>query len=160
MPDTSNRMDDALSNSFKPDPATGFMSTLHGDVSTSSLVPVAVAEVLRIHKIPIWWVRSDVHESKLSSKYSRLEIQLIVSHWSDPLAMFAPVLENEIRMRLKWYQPAVDHARHTIAWRYLQNCGCPRSTIPNDIVWEDPKATAPEPSQDSLLDHRGNIRVG
>ncbi len=153
-------MPDALSSSVEPGPATGFMSTLHGEVSTSSLVPMVLEEVLRIHKIPTWWVRSDVRESKLSSKYSGLEIQLIVSHWSDPLAMFAPVLENEIRMRLKWYQPAVDHARHTIAWRFLQNGGFTRKTIPRDIVWEDPKAVAPEPSQDSLLDHRGNIRVG
>ena len=160
MPDAPHSMADALSSDFQPGPATGFMTTLNGDISTSSLVPVAVEDVLRLHKIPAWWVRSDVHEPLPPSKYSGLEIQLIVSHWSAQLAVYAPVLETEIRTRLNWYQPAVDHSRHTISWRFSQNARFPPNTIPDDIVWEESKTVAVDPSGDGLLDHRGNIRVG
>ncbi len=154
-----DQIGEARSGGSEPGTETGYQSTLQGEVSTSSLVPVALDDVMRIHKIPVWWIRSYVQEANLPARYAGLDIQLIVAHWSDQLVMHAPVLEKEIRNRLNWYQPAVDQSRHTISWRYHQNCGCPREAIPSDVVWEESKASADEQSQDSLLDHRGNIRV-
>jgi hypothetical protein len=84
---------------------------------------------------------------------------MVVFHWSDQLAMYAPALEDQLRMQLSWYQPTVDHSSHVVSWRYMPNCGYLRNTIPDNVTWEDSKVE-PVSSPDSLLDHRGNIRVG
>jgi hypothetical protein len=160
VPDTRKHTVKSKSDNSTPGPASAFVSTAQGDVSTSSLVLVAWEEILRIHKIPLSWVRCEVCEPKPPSKYSGLEIQMIVSHWSDQLAMYAPALENQLRMQLNWYQPSTDHSKHIVSWRYGPNCGCPRVDIPDNISWEDEKSVAAAVPPDSLLDHRGNIRLG
>jgi hypothetical protein len=156
MSDIRNSDGNALLSDNEAVQATGFQNTVNGNVPTSSLIPIALEEALRGLKIPESWIYCDVREPK----FSGLEIQLNVSHWSDALALYAPAIENEIRNRLEWYQPAENHARHAFAWRYLPQCGHPYSHIPQDTVWENPKDKSLDPVLDSLVDSRGNIRVG
>lgn len=151
---------DTQANHQAVQPATGFLSTINGNVSTHSLVPIALKEALRVFKIPESWVHCDVREPQFSSPFSGLDIQLNVAHWSDALVLYAPVIESEVRNRLEWYQPAVNHSRHVFAWRYMPQCGYPHTRIPEDTVWENAKAASPDPVLDSLLDSRGNIRLG
>jgi hypothetical protein len=160
MPDTHNFDTDTQANHNEAQPATGFLSTVNGDVSTHSLVPIALQEALRAFKIPESWVHSDVRDPQFPSKFSGLDIQLNVSHWSDALALYAPVVEGELRNRLEWYQPAANHSRHVFAWRYMPQCGYPHTSIPENTVWENPKGPSQDPVLDSLLDSRGNIRLG
>jgi hypothetical protein len=42
----------------------------------------------------------------------------------------------------------------------MPQCGYPRTTIPEDTVWENAKEPSLDPVLDSLLDSRGNIRLG
>lgn len=160
MPDNRNSDENAHAGGRDAEPATGFLSTVNGDVSTNALIPIALEEALRVLKIPESWVYCDVRAPQFSSKLSGLEVQLNVAHWSDALALYAPAVENEIRNRLEWYQPTVNHARHVFAWRYMPQCGYPRTTIPEDTVWENAKENSLDPVLDSLLDSRGNIRLG
>ena len=116
MPNTHNFDADMQATRDEAQSATGFQSTVKGDVSTRS--------------------------------------------WSDALALYAPLVESEILSRLEWYQPTANHSRHVFAWRYMPQCGYPHTAIPDDTVWENPQKSSPDPVLDSLLDSRGNIRVG
>jgi hypothetical protein len=160
MPNIRNFDTDMQATRDEAQSATGFQSTVNGDVSTRSLVPIALEEALRSLKIPESWVHSDVREPQFPNPFSGLDIQLNVAHWSDTLALYAPLVESEIRNRLEWYQPTANHSRHVFAWRYMPQCGYPHTAIPDDTVWENPQKSSPDPVLDSLLDSRGNIRVG
>lgn len=151
-----NTEEDAQPSESETAPETGFLNTVNGNVSTSSLIPIALEEALRALKIPESWVYCDVREHK----FSGLEIQLNVSHWSDALALYAPAIEKEIRSRLEWYQPTANQTRQAFAWRYLPQCGHPYSQIPDDTVWENTREKSSDPVMDSLMDSRGNIRLG
>lgn len=106
------------------------------------LVRVVMRDTLRMHGIPLDWIGCDMLNLSHRAGDNSLLIQLVIRHWHEGLLRFAPAFQQQLMQGLQRFDPAADHSRHEVVWRFSPDCGCPHTTMPNPEYWSAPPAVA------------------
>ena len=126
----------------------------HADIQRE-LIRVVLKDTLRRHGIPFEWLTCEVVSIMQGTASEGLHIQLMMMQWHELLLRYAPALEQQLLRGLDRFEPAVDHSKHTISWRFSPECGCPFDVLPPPLIWSHD--AAPEPMDEdpaSVLDRR------
>ena len=149
---------DAIDSRPAPAPApstTGPHSTRpHTDIQRE-LIRVVLKDTLRRNGIPFEWLSCEVVTITHGPNSEELHIQLMLMQWHELFLRYAPALEQQLLRGLDRFDPAVDHSKYTISWRFSPECGCPFRVMPPAVVWshsEQPESA--EDEQPSVLDRR------
>ena len=130
---------------FKPDSVAGANTHQHSLVQRE-LVKVVLKDTLRQHGIPAGWIGCDVTVMSNRTKDDELLIHLNIMKWNEALLRYAPALQRQFMQCLDRFDPAVDHGKYAVAWRFSPQCECPFTTMPNPQFWSQdavaPQATA------------------
>nr|WP_295768446.1 hypothetical protein [Rhodoferax sp.] len=126
----------------------------HADIQRE-LVRVVLKDTLRRHGIPFDWLACDVVTITHGPNVEELHIQLMLLQWHELFLRYAPALEHQLLRGLDRFEPAVDHSKYSISWRFSPDCGCPFTVMPPPLVWSHETPSEPvaeEPT--SVLDRR------
>ena len=130
----------------------------HADIQRE-LVRVVLKDTLRRHGIPFEWLSCEVFTIAHGPNAEELHIQLTLLQWHELFIRYAPALEHQLLRGLDRFEPAVDHSKHNISWRFSPECGCPFTVMPPPLVWSHdapPEPVAEEPAP--VLDRRHATR--
>lgn len=99
------------------------------------LARVVLRDTLRLNGIPSDWISCEplpwIHRSNDGS----LLIQLVVNRWHESLMSYAPLLQQHFQQGLQRFDPASDHSRHVVVWRFSPFCGYPGTEMPEADFW-------------------------
>jgi len=109
------------------------LSTQQHTATHRELVRVVLRDTLRLNGIPPEWVGCEVLAR--SRDRTVLQIQLLLHHWHEGLLRYAPVIQQQLLQALQHFDPASDHQRHTVVWRFSPACQCPHTTMPAPAYW-------------------------
>jgi hypothetical protein len=130
----------------------------HTDIQRE-LVQVVLKDTLRRHGIPFEWLTCEVQSLVGGANAEQLNIQLVLMQWHELLLRYAPAVATQLLRGLDRFEPAVDHSKYIISWRFSPTCGCPFTVMPPPLVWSHDNT--PEPIADdasSVLDRRQKKR--
>lgn len=131
----------------------------HSDIQRE-LVRVVLKDTLRRHGIPFDWLACDVVTITHGPNAEELHIQLMLLQWHELFLRYAPALEHQLLRGLDRFEPAVDHSKYSISWRFSPDCGCPFTVMPPPVVWSREAApTAAKEEPPSVLDRRQTKRA-
>ncbi|MEY4882931.1 MAG: hypothetical protein RIS34_785 [Pseudomonadota bacterium] len=118
-------------------PAAGPVSVLPNTQSHTNvqreLIRVVLKDTLRLHGIPANWVGCEVIVKSRSSAQEEMYVHLIIMEWNESLLRFAPALQQQLIQGLNRFDPAVDHSRYVLSWRFA--CECPYISMPDPTFW-------------------------
>ncbi len=119
------------------------------------LIRVVLKDTLRRHGIPFEWLTCEVVTVVHGHGTEAPNIQLMLMQWHELFLRYAPALELQLLRGLDRFEPAVDHSKYIISWRFSPDCGCPFHVLPPPLVWlhEAPAEPAKE-EPGSVLDRR------
>jgi hypothetical protein len=123
------------------------------------LIRVVLKDTLRRNGIPFEWLSCEVVTLAHGNTSEELHIQLMFMQWHELFLRYAPALEQQLLRGLDRFDPAVDHSKYTISWRFSPECGCPFKVMPPAVVWShdaQPESTDAQPQ--SVLDRRHSRR--
>lgn len=99
------------------------------------LVRVAFQDTLRATGVPPQWLDCAVRYIKVGKHEERLQIQLVIKKWSDPLLRYSMAFQNALIQCLDRYEPGVDHSEHEWLWRYAVDCESRFPDMPPPESW-------------------------
>lgn len=118
------------------------------------LVRVVLRDTLRMDGIPESWIGCETLNMSRSSGDVVLMIQLTILKWHDELPRYATVLQQQLIQGLQRFDPASDHSKHVVVWKFSPHCGCPHSSMPDPGFWTappvKPKFDLPQSRNDQL----------
>ena len=135
------------------------LSTQQHTATHRELVRVVLRDTLRMNGIPPEWVGCEVLTRKRGTDKAVLQIQVLIHQWHEGLLRYAPLIQQQLLQALQRFDPATDHSRHTVVWRFSPACECPHTSMPEPGYWtaSSPVAAAPKldlpPSDHDHLDH-------
>lgn len=142
-----------------PDSETPHSSQQHSNVHRE-LIRVVLKDTLRLHGVPFHWLACEVILITKAPGEENLHIQLVILKWNEQLLRFAPALQQQLLLGLDRFDPAVDHSKYIVSWRFAPDCGCPFPWMPEPKVWtqntQPPAMIAEEPP--CVLDRRRTKR--
>lgn len=124
------------------------------------LIRVVLKDTLRLQGIPFGWLACEVIVIARAPGEEDLHIQLGVMKWSEQLMRFAAALQQQLLLDLDRFEPAVDHSKYIVSWRFSPECGCPFTNMPDPKTWikNSPKVK-PDEEPVSVLDRRQTKRL-
>jgi len=111
------------------------LSTQQHTASNRELVRVVLRDTLRMNGIPPEWVGCEILVRSRNANDAALLIQLLIHHWHEDLLRYAPLIQLQMLQALQRFDPASDHSRHTVAWKFSPACQCPLTTMPEPGYW-------------------------
>ena len=130
----------------------------HTDIKRE-LIKVVLKDTLRRLGIPFDWLACEIIVIARGPDDEELHIQLVLMKWQETFLRYAPALQQQLLRGLDRFDPAVDHSKYIISWRFSPECGCPFSVMPPARFWshsDAPLATAEEAP--AILDRRQTKR--
>ena len=139
---SSSRSPNSVSNSSRQHTST------HRD-----LPRVALRDILRLNGIPTDWISCEVAPLTYGDGDDGFLIQLVIQKWHEGLLAHAPLLQQQLLMGLKRFDPASDHSIHVVVWKFSPNCVYPLTGMPPADFWSrKPKFDLPPSNRDHLDD--------
>ena len=111
------------------------LSTQQHTATHRELVRVVLRDTLRMNGIPPAWVGCEVLTRSHSADNPVLQIQLLIHHWHEGLLRYTPLIQQQLLQALQHFDPATDHSRHTVLWKFSPACQCPYTTMPEPGYW-------------------------
>lgn len=99
------------------------------------LVRVVLRDTLRMNGIPPEWVGCEILTRSRNADHVVLQIQLLIHQWHDGLLRYAPLIQLQLLQALQRFDPASDHSRHTVVWKFSPACQCPHTAMPEPSYW-------------------------
>jgi len=139
---SSSRSPNSVSN------ATRQHTTTHRD-----LPRVALRDILRLNGIPTDWISCEVAPLSYGGGDDGFLIQLVIQKWHEGLLAYAPLLQQQLLMGLKRFDPASDHSIHVVVWKFAPNLAYPQTSMPPPDFWtKKPKFDLPASNRDQMDD--------
>jgi len=105
-------------------------------VATSrELARGVLRDTLSMNGIPDDWISCDSSPRTHGSSDGSLLIQLVINRWHESLMSYAPLLQQQFQQGLQRLDPASDHSRHLVVWRFSPFCGYPGTVMPAADFW-------------------------
>ncbi|MFZ2309785.1 MAG: hypothetical protein WAW73_11335 [Rhodoferax sp.] len=124
-----------------PPPVASFRDSAFRDSMPSptgvqrELIKAAFRDSLRQQGIPSEWVSCEVITVSPTPGEETLQIQLVLMQWQETFLRYGLALEQVLLRELHRLDPATDHTRHQITWRFSPDCGCPFTVMPPPRIW-------------------------
>jgi hypothetical protein len=152
------RQKNELRSSVAPSSVTT-SSTLQRSNIRRELIRVVLKDTLRLHGIPFDWLACEVIIIPIAHGEEELRIQLVVLKWKEHLLRYAPVLQQQLLLGLDRFDPAVDHSKYIVSWRFSPDCGYPFSRMPDPKFWLKSAVPPAFEEPESVLDRRHTRRL-
>lgn len=111
------------------------LSTQQHTATHRELVRVVLRDTLRMHGIPTEWIGCEILTRSRKNDGEALLIQLLIHHWHEGLLRYAPLIQTQLLQGLQRFDPASDHSRHTVSWRFSPACKSPHTDMPPPSFW-------------------------
>lgn len=111
------------------------LSTQQHTATHRELVRVVLRDTLRMNGIPPAWVGCEVLTRSRSAGEVVLQIQLLIHHWHEDLLRYTPLIQQQLLQALQHFDPATDHSRHAVLWKFSPACQCPYTSMPDPGYW-------------------------
>lgn len=126
------------------------------------LIRVVLKDTLRLQGIPLAWLACEVIIIARAPGEDELHIQLIILKWNERLLRYAPALQQQLLLGMDRFDPAVDHSKYIVSWRFSTDCTCPFTKMPDPVDWQQSttRHIQVEEIEDgpSVLDRRHTMR--
>lgn len=123
-------------------------TTTHRD-----LPRVVLRDILRLNGIPTDWISCEVAPLTYGDGDDAFMIQLVIQKWHEALLAHAPLLQQQLVMGLKRFDPASDHSIHVMVWKFSPNLVYPLTGMPPPDFWtKKPKFDLPPSNRDQMDD--------
>lgn len=122
------------------------------------LIRVVLKDTLRLHGVPTGWLACEVIIIPRTLGEEELHIQLVILKWNEQLLRYANALQQQLLLGLDRFDPAADHSKYMVSWRFAPDCGCPFSWMPEPKFWAQSGAPATGDEPTSVLDRRQRKR--
>lgn len=132
------------------------LSTQQHTATHRELVRVVLRDTLRMNGIPPEWVGCEVLTRSRSVGDPVLQIQVLIHQWHEGLLRYAPLIQQQLLQALQRFDPATDHSRHTVVWRFSPACECPYTSMPEPGYWTSATALPKFDLAPSDLSHLDN----
>ena len=107
------------------------------------MIRLALKSVMRRYGIPIQWIGAEIVPATHSRESGALIIQLVVRQWHDEVMRYAPELQKQLSMEIKFFDSTADLADFHFVWKFMPDCGYTHEKIPEPGTWVI--ATEPTP---------------
>jgi hypothetical protein len=124
------------------------LSTQQHTATHRELVRVVLRDTLRLNGIPTDWVGCEILTRSRRGDEGALLIQLLIHHWHEGLLRYAPLLQQQLLQGLQRFDPASDHSRHTVSWKFSPACRAPHNEMPPPSFWTGQVAQFELPAAD------------
>ncbi len=115
--------------------ASASLSTQQHTATHRELVRVVLRDTLRMNGIPTEWLGCEVLTRSRKAEDGAVQIQLLIHHWHEGLLRYAPLIQLQLLQALQRFDPASDHSRHTVVWRFSPACQPPHDSMPPPSFW-------------------------
>ena len=146
---SSSRSPNSVSNTTRQ------RTTTHRD-----LPRVALRDILRLNGIPTDWISCEVAPLSYGGGDDGFLIQLVIQKWHEGLLAHAPLLQQQLLMGLKRFDPASDHSVHVVVWKFAPDCAYPLTSMPSPDFWTRKPAVATKPKFDLPPSNRDQLDDG
>lgn len=136
----------ATDDSFPPSsvpPTTQQHTATHRE-----LIRVVLRDTLRMSGIPSDWITCEILKLPRNANENGLLIQLVIQHWNEDLLRYAIVIQQQLLSGLAHFDPASDHSKHLVSWRFSPHCTCPYTSMPEPKFWTTAPAANVKPKFD------------
>lgn len=141
------RTDHAADDTRLSQPANSApQSTQQHTATHRELIRVVLRDTLRMNGIPTDWITCEILKMSRSADNNGLLIQLVIQQWHEDLLRYAPALQQQLLLGLARFDPASDHSKHIVNWKFSPNCACPCATLPAPEFWSTSLATNAKPA--------------
>lgn len=103
--------------------------------TSRELARVVLRDTLRLNGIPDDWISCESIPRIHGGSDGNLLIQLVINRWHESLMSYAPLLQQQFQQGLQRFDPASDHSRHVVVWRFSPFCGYPGTDMPEADFW-------------------------
>lgn len=110
-------------------------STQQHTATHRELVRVVLRDTLRLNGIPTDWLGCEVLTRSRSASEGALQIHLLIHHWHEGLLRYAPLIQQQLLQGLQRFDPATDHSRHSVVWKFSPACRSPYTDMPDPAYW-------------------------
>lgn len=133
------------SQPFQPASSVPGTSARH-TATHRELIRVVLRDTLRMNGIPTDWISCEILRLPHDTDKSALLIQLVIRTWDEDLLRYAPAVQQQLLLGLARFDPASDHSKHLVNWKFSPHCGCPHATLPEPGFWaaKPPSSTTPK----------------
>lgn len=111
------------------------LSTQQHTATHRELVRVVLRDTLRLNGIPPDWVGCEILARSRSAENVVLQIQLLIHHWHEGLLRYTPLIQQQLLQALQRFDPASDHSKHTVVWKFSPACQYPHTAMPEPGYW-------------------------
>ena len=129
------RQDDAAADFASLPSSSAPLSTQQHTATHRELVRVVLRDTLRMNGVPPEWVGCEILTRSRNADKVVLQIQLLIHHWHEGLLRYAPLIQQQLLQALQRFDPASDHSRHAVVWRFSPACQCPHTAMPEPGYW-------------------------
>jgi hypothetical protein len=103
--------------------------------TSHELARVVLRDTLRMNGIPADWIGCEATPQTHGGSDRSLLIQLVINRWHEGLVNYAPLLQQQFQQGLQRFDPASDHSRHVMVWKFSPTCGYPGTVMPTPDFW-------------------------
>lgn len=129
------RQDDVAADFVSLPSSSAPLSTQQHTATHRELVRVVLRDTLRMNGVPPEWVGCEILTRSRSADKVVLQIQLLIHHWHEGLLRYAPLIQQQLLQALQRFDPASDHSRHAVVWKFSPACQCPHTVMPEPAYW-------------------------